>query len=661
MCGIAGFFRGSKTDFDYLKDSLYGMRVSLKHRGPDDSGVFFDAASGLGLAHTRLSIQDISSAGAQPMVSPEGRYVIVFNGELYNHLDIRAKLSKVNWVGHSDTETLLVAIEQWGLKAALDSFVGMFSFALWDKTALTITLARDRIGEKPLYYTKQNNLVAFSSELSVFKNNRFLNFEVDDSSLREYLRLGYVAAPKSIYKFTCKVPSGTYVTIKFSKSSNVSIDPPVKYWSLKGVFAKGAESPFLGSFESAVSDLDTMIRESVKIQMSSDVPLGAFLSGGIDSSTVVAMMSEFSSSRVKTYTVGFDEKEFDESGDARKIAEYFNTEHHELRLQMSSLPSMMRTVSGVYDEPFYDPSQLPTTLLSSYAAQQVSVSLTGDGGDEVFAGYRYYSRVLKMWKQINRMPYAVREVLAGILYKCPPRLISFIEVILSIFTDRFISDSLQQKLLTNLQRLTAANILELGITLRSRWHNPNDVLMVSHQGRLSNAQYSENTSLSFLQTLQCYDCESFLPDNMMVKVDRASMSVSLETRAPLLDCRIIQFAASLPDGYKLNSELGSKAILKAVSSRYIPGELRSLVKKGFGIPISSWLKHPQLRDWVEDLLSFERLSRDGFFNPSIVRTRLNEHLTEKNDWSNSLWAVIMFQQWYKVARSQLSGLKIKHN
>lgn len=639
MCGIAGFW--SNSYYATAVQSLPSALAAIKSRGPDASGQWLDQPAGLGLGHVRLSILDLSEAGAQPMASASGRYVIVFNGEIYNHLAMRANLDTLTqheWRGHSDTETLLAGIEAWGLKETLRRCIGMFALSVWDTQMQTLQLARDRLGEKPLYYCFQDGQFTFASELKALRKFPGVPSSVDRQALSLLLKHGYIPAPFSIYAGISKILPGQMLTLRLV--NGVVSKPEAKsYWSFDQVRAAGWAKPFSGSDTEAVDALDAAIRESVRGQMLADVPLGAFLSGGVDSSMIVGMMQAESAQPVKTFSIGFNEEGYSELAHARAVAEHLKTSHTELVVTPENALAVIAQLPEIYDEPFADVSQIPTYLVSRLAKTKVTVSLSGDGGDELFCGYNRYVWGERVWRKVARLPLSFRRVLASVVLKLPAaRWDQLLRLVNGVIPKGQRFKTVGSKLHRLATALGAGNGAAFYEALTSKWLNPERVVL----GALSVAQ-SQNLAALSVEDMMALDTCSYLPDDILVKVDRAAMACSLESRVPLLDHRVVELAWRLPEHMKLRDGQG-KWILKQVLDRYVPRALMARPKMGFDVPLDSWLRGP-LREWAETLLSADRLRREGYFDVQQVRTKWEEHLSGRSNWQSQLWCVLMFQAW----------------
>ncbi len=625
------------------------MGQAIAHRGPDDAGVWFDANTGIGLAHQRLAIIDVSAAGHQPMVSPSGRYVIAYNGEIYNHMALRRQLSVGNlagpdWRGHSDTETLLAAVQAWGVRGAVERAIGMFAFALWDRRDATLTLCRDRLGEKPVYYGWQGDHFLFGSELKALRTHPAFRADIDRNALALLMRHNTIPAPYSIYRGVHKLLPGTLLTVSLQDREAQA----QRYWDVRHVVAQGLANPFAGSPDDAVQALDTLLRDAVERQMAADVPLGAFLSGGVDSSLVVALMQAQSARPVKTFTIGFDEQAYNEAPHAKAVARHLGTDHTELYVSAQQALDVIPRLPLLYDEPFADASQIPTFLVSQMTRRHVTVSLSGDAGDELFGGYTRYVMAEHLWARLSRLPVGVRQLCARLVRAASPmawnRLLGPVQ---GLLPHHMAQANIGDKLHKGAGVLAAGSAMELYRMLVSHWQAPGDIVL----GATEPPTILTDTSLQprageAVHQMMALDLLSYLPDDILVKVDRAAMGVGLETRVPMLDHRVVEFAWSLPLHYKLRHGVG-KWPLREVLARYVPKALTERPKMGFGVPLDSWLRGP-LRDWAEDLLSETRLHREGFFDPVPVRQKWREHLSGQRDWHYHLWDVLMYQAWLQA-------------
>ena len=650
MCGIVGFVGGLAGD-DKFADSavLQRMADTIKTRGPDDAGYWADSDRRIGLGHRRLSIVDLSPAGHQPMVSGSGRYVVVYNGEIYNHLDCRASLAmsgaSVEWRGHSDTETLLAGFDAWGILGTVERCIGMFAFAVWDKKTHTLTLARDRLGEKPLYYgwqgTGQHATFLFSSELKALKAHPAFAAGIDRNALCLLMRHNYIPAPYSIYQNIAKLEAGCLLTVSLAHPEPMV----VRYWSAAKVAVAGCAAPFIGTANQAVDALEVLLKSSVQQQMMADVPLGAFLSGGIDSSTVVALMQAQSSRPVKTFTIGFNEEGYNEAVHAKAVAKHLGTEHTELYVLPQQAMDVIKLLPTLYCEPFSDSSQIPTFLVSQLARQQVTVSLSGDAGDELFCGYTRYLLANKLWQKLSVLPAGSRRLVArGFTALSPSRWNALLGPVQVLLPSSLRQVNLGDKLHKAAGVLASGSVDAPYLGLVSHWHDPATIVIGGKEPpTLLTGNALELDGLDDIQRMMALDALTYLPDDILVKVDRAGMGVSLEGRMPFLDHRVVEFAWSLPQSLKLRDGVG-KWVLRQVLYRHVPKELIERPKMGFGVPIGDWLRGP-LRGWAENLLDEARLQREGYFNPGPIRQKWAEHLSGARNWQYHLWNVLMFQAW----------------
>jgi len=654
MCGLAGFLGGSVgAGGDVL---LRRMADTLIHRGPDDGGYWCNSEQRIGLGHRRLAIVDLSPAGHQPMVSTSERFVIAFNGEIYNHLELRKELEDftpslalplegggdvVTWRGHSDTETLLAGIEVWGLEATLRKSIGMFAIALWDKQTCTLTLARDRMGEKPLYYGWQSRgderVFLFGSELKALKAHPAFAAGIDRGALCLLLRHNYIPAPYSIYQGIAKLEPGCVLSVSLAQPEPVIW----KYWDAVAVARAGVAQPFAGTADEAVDALEGLVKDAVRQQMMADVPLGAFLSGGVDSSAVVALMQAQSSRPVKTFTIGFNEEGYNEAVHAKAVAAHLGAEHTELYVTPQQAMEVIPRLAGLYCEPFADSSQIPTFLVSQLAKQHVTVSLSGDAGDELFCGYNRYQITDTLWRKLSLAPAPLRALAAKGLTSISPRTW---DRLARILPGAAAYSSLGDKLHKGAGVLSSSSVDELYLGIVSHTGNPSEWVIDGHEPATHlTGLRPQLDGLNAVERMMALDTISYLPDDILVKVDRAAMGVSLESRVPFLDHRIVEFAWTLPLDYKLR-EGQTKWPLRQVLYRHVPRELIDRPKMGFGVPLHDWLRGP-LRDWAECLLDEARLLREGYFHPAPIRKMWAEHLSGRRNWMAMLWSVLMFQVW----------------
>jgi asparagine synthase (glutamine-hydrolysing) len=655
MCGIAGFLDTTlRNPAEILRTTARRMGEAIRHRGPDDAGIWVDAAAGIALAHRRLSILDLSPAGHQPMFSASGRYVIVFNGEIYNFQELREELGKSNnaplrFRGHSDTEVLLACFESWNVKPTLSRLNGMFAFALWDRRERILYLGRDRLGEKPLYYGWMGGVFLFGSELKALRAHPRFEAEINRDALALSLRHSCIPAPHAIYRGVQKLLPGTFLGVTNTTLANPA---PVPFWSLRRIAEDAIADPFRGSEREAVEQLGILLRDAVRMRMLSDVPLGAFLSGGVDSTLVTSLMQAESSRPIKTFSIGFSEGEYDEARNAARVAQYLGTEHTELHVTPQEAMAVIPSIPAIYDEPFADSSQIPTFLLSRMARQHVTVGLTGDGGDEVFCGYTRHIWSHRLWKFIHAMPQTLRRAAAAALLSVSPEAWDSLFHVFYPFLPTAMKHRLPGQKLHKLARLVALGSVEsVYQTLVSHWNDPTGIVIGAVEPPTVITTPGDWAKLpQFTQQMMFLDTLTFLPDDMLTKVDRASMAVGLEARVPLLDHRVVEFAWRLPMSMKLRGHQG-KWILRELLDRYVPRLLVERPKSGFSIPLDRWLRG-ELRDWAESLLSERRLREDGFFQVRPIREKWAEHLSGKQAWQHELWDILMFQAWWNETRQR---------
>lgn len=647
MCGIAGFL-GPAAEANRLGRIARQMGDAICHRGPDDRGEWVDADAGVALAHRRLSIVDLSPAGHQPMTSACGRWVIVFNGEIYNHGEIRRALEAAGqappWRGHSDTEVLLAAVAAHGLAHALERCVGMFAFALWDCRDRTLVLARDRLGEKPLYYGRVGQYFLFASELEALRRHPAWVADIDRDALCLLLRHNCIPAPHSIYRGIRKLLPGTYLVLR----------PPgadgeiVAYWRASEHALAGASAPFEGSAGEAVERVEHLIRQSLAGQMMADVPLGAFLSGGVDSSTVVALMQQMSARPVRTFSIGFEVAGYDEAPHAKAIARHLGTDHTELYVTAGDALDVVPRLATLYDEPFADSSQIPTYLVAMLARRHVTVSLSGDGGDELFAGYNRYTIAARLWPALDRVPAAVRRSMARLLTRAGPGtwnrvLEPGVRLLPRRYRIALPGDRLHKA--ADVVGLDSLDALYRGLV--SHWPAPERVVIGGREPETLLTRPGACADIHDpIRRMMLLDALTYLPDDILVKVDRASMAVSLESRVPFLDHRLVEFSMRLPLAI-LHRDGRSKWPLRAILDRYVPRALIDRPKMGFGVPIADWLRGP-LREWAESLLAQSRLQREGYFEPAEVRAAWADHLSGRRNLQYRLWDILMFQAWLEA-------------
>ncbi|AQP34957.1 asparagine synthase (glutamine-hydrolyzing) [Vibrio anguillarum] len=637
MCGFSGFY-SPQYSVKNSSELLTTMINEIIHRGPDDIGVWHSEDETIGFSHRRLAIVDLSPAGHQPMISSTARYILAFNGEIYNHLDLRKQLEQevdCCWRGHSDTETLLKGFDVWGIKATIIKTIGMFAMSIWDAKEKSLTLLRDRLGEKPLYYGWQNDILLFGSELSSLKQHPSFSANIDRVALSLLIRQGYIPAPYSIYSGIEKLMPGTMLV--FKKESHTP--EKMVYWSVKDVIQSGSDTPFNGSKDDIVDELALKLGDAVERQMMADVPLGAFLSGGIDSSTIVALMQSRSSKSVKTFSIGFHEEGYNEADHAKAIAKHLGTDHTEYYATEEDALAVIPELASLYSEPFADSSQIPTYLVSKMAKKHVTVALSGDGGDELFSGYSRYKNTLDMWSKVSSIPLCVRPVLSSAIKKIP-----------TILLDRLpIGNNVGDKMHKGADALGCQTFEDFYLNyLMAHTREPESIVIGGSDPKYINERLTDVTLPNdVLMTL--IDHCSYLPDDILCKVDRAAMGVSLETRVPLLDHTIVEFAAKIPMKIK-GFDNQAKWPLKQVLFKFVPRELIERPKKGFGIPLAKWLREG-LKDWAEDLLCEDKIRKQGFFHVEVVTKLWREHQSEERNWSYLLWNILMFQAWYEKNHS----------
>jgi asparagine synthase (glutamine-hydrolysing) len=639
MCGIAGQWTRTGCSDEELRRAVERMTATLVHRGPDDAGVWLDAASGMGLGFRRLSILDLTPSGHQPMESQDGRFVIAFNGEIYNFADLKIELARAGEVfrGSSDTEVILGAVSRWGAEAAIPRLWGMFAIALWDRAERRLLLARDRFGKKPLYYALHDRTVSFASELKALRAV-WPGLSVDRAAVASYLRFGYVPAPSTIYSGVRKLPPGTFATVDVSGTFSVR-----SYWDGRAVAEAGLSSRTGRPDErEAARELDRLLRDAVTRRMVADVPVGAFLSGGVDSSLVVALMQALAPRPVKTFTLGFTDPDFDEAPAARAVAAHLGTEHTEFYVSPTDARNVIPSLPGTYDEPFGDASQIPTALVASLARRDVTVALTGDGGDEVFGGYVRHVWADRIWRSAGWWPAGLRRAAGGILAVARP---TAVDRLYAMLEPGVPSGWRQVHAGEKLAKLAAMLHADSGDEAYERlvvaW--PEGGLVIGAGGGAACDAGELPASATFAERMMLQDQMRYLPDDILVKVDRATMAVSLEARAPLLDHRLVEWVWRLPIGFRCRDGVG-KWLLRQVLADYVPAALFDRPKTGFGIPVGAWLRGP-LRPWAEALLDEGRLAREGFLLPATIRRVWTEHLSGRRDHSVRLWVVLMFQAW----------------
>ena len=644
MCGIAGILAGRGAPEAEL---LRRMAASITHRGPDDEGVWIDAKAGIGFGHRRLAIVDLSPQGHQPMASQCGRYILSYNGEIYNHARLRAELGDcTNWRGHSDTETLLECIAAWGLEAALRKCVGMFALSLWDNKQRTLKLARDRFGEKPLYYGWTGGDFVFASEMKAIRQHPRFDNAISRRALGIYASRTYIPAPLSIYERLFKLQPGCILSVTRAAAISPRSEPAEegrserglslkRYWSYREVMRRGLADPIEDEIE-ALERLDQALSEAIKGQSVADVPVGAFLSSGVDSSTIVALYQKYSSNPVRTFTIGFEEAGYNEADHAKAVAQHLGTVHSERYVTVKEARDVIPTLPAMYDEPFADSSQIPTHLVSRFAREQVKVALSGDGGDELFAGYNRHVMAPDLWRRLRMLPRAVRALAGPPLSKLPPALWNAAP---GAHAPNF-GAKVQKALRIAGGARTFDEVYE---SFLDEWAlEPSPVL----GARKTDNRFDMDLAVGAPDTLRMMYCDAvtYLPDDILCKVDRASMAVSLESRVPFLDHRVAELASRIPLSMKIRDGQG-KYILRKLLHRQAPAALFDRPKAGFGIPVGEWIKGP-LRPWAEELLDRDRLSREGFFDANAVDRRWRQHLSGQRESAPAIWAVLMFQAWY---------------
>ena len=623
------------------------MTDALVHRGPDDVGVWVDAKRGVALGHKRLSIQDLSKEGHQPMTSACGRFHLTYNGEVYNFKDIRKELEGdgFQFRGHSDTEVLLAAITKWGLEKTLVSILGMFAFALWDQEQQSLTLVRDPVGKKPLYYGWSQNTFLFGSELKALRAHPEFSGSIDPNALGLFIKYSWVPSPYSIYQGICKLPPGHHITI--NAKSTIENTRPHSYWSARTVAEDGERHPFGGSVAEATDELEKLLQETVSCRMIADVSLGALLSGGFDSTMVVAMMQSISHRPIKTFSIGFWESEYNEAQHAKDIARHLGTDHTELYIAPEDALAIIPKLPQIYDEPFADSSQIPTLLLAQLARQDVQIALSGDGGDELFAGYTKYPECLKRWETWGNRPLWLRQQMANamtLLGQASWSLLGSSKKLKPEGIPRW--EKFFGKLEKKSRWVPATSPVDLVALRHARCQRIQDYVLHAEETTCLLTNPRDWAAVSnALQGMMHLDFVTFLTDDILVKVDRASMSVSLEVRCPLLDTRLVAFAWSLPLSMRLQEHRG-KIILRKVLERYVTPKLTERPKKGFAVPVSDWIKGP-LREWAEHLLDETRLREQGLLVPKTVRRAWQQHLSGWQDHDTLLWSLLMFQAWHE--------------
>jgi asparagine synthase (glutamine-hydrolysing) len=658
MCGLTGFLGRSASDAQTMTAVVRRMAMRISHRGPDDEGEWVDATVGVALGHRRLSIIDLSPHGHQPMVSHTGRYVLAYNGEIYNYQQLRAELTVADpnlpWRGHSDTEVALAAFERWGIDASLPRFNGMFAIAVWDRQTRRLYLARDRFGEKPLYYAFVNGHFLFGSELKALAAHPAWRSRIDRGALRAYMRFNYVPAPFTIFDCARKLPASSCLIVETDPATGL-IRPgePRPFWSAVETALAARERP-LSDQEQAKEELTALLTRVVRARTIAEVPLGAFLSGGIDSSLIVALMREGTQQPVRTFTIGYDDPSFDESRHAALVADHLGTDHTCELVTPRQAQEAIVQMPAVYDEPFADSSQIPTYLVSRTARKHVTVALTGDGGDELFGGYHRYFVGQRLFPVIRSVPgYARKPIAAAIRALSPSYWESLLRAMRRLGGAARLAELSGERLHRLSRQLHAATTEQMYEVIMAR---PEDGTVPLHGEEERRATHTEGAAwphaIPDAEAMMLCDTLNILPDDFLVKVDRAAMSVGLETRAPLLDPELFEFAWRVPLAWKLGSDSG-KLLLRAVLHRFVPASIVERPKQGFGIPVGSWLKGP-LREWTESLLDERRLRREGFLDAATIRRKWAEHLAGTHDRQNEIWGAVVFQQWLESAQETVA-------
>lgn len=638
MCGIAGLWLSGQGDVAGLHDRVSGMNASLHHRGPDGGDVWCDPESGLALGQRRLSIIDLSDAGKQPMHSADGRYVIVYNGEIYNAEELRQKLSSANiaWRGHSDTEVILECMAHWGVRDTVKRLIGMFAIALWDRKEHKLTLVRDRLGIKPLYWSRYDGNIGFASELKALRAGNAISSDVNQGALEAYLRFGYVPSGQSIYANAKMLKPGHILEISSHDQAS-----DYAYWSVEDAVVNGQKHAWSGDDQSAIDALEDLLRDAVSRRMVADVPLGAFLSGGIDSSTIVALMQSVSDRPVKTFSVGFEDAAFNEAAFAGDVARHLKTDHTELYVTPQDALDLVPKLSETYDEPFFDSSAIPTYLISALTRQEVTVALSGDGGDETFGGYTRYLWAKQLSNVAGNIPFGAGAVSSMLTMLSPEQWDKLIGYLPGRRSTGAIGDKIHK----------AAPLLAIKDDL-DRYHallslmDPDKMLTKQGGGktfRVPGEMFCRNRKMDYVASMQVMDTMMYMVDDVLTKVDRASMANSLEVRVPFIDHRVIEFGWRLPARLKMNGSVGKYA-LRQILYKYVPREMIDRPKTGFGVPLAQWLRGP-LRDWMGDLLARDALYDDLGLDRAQVSHLVDEHLSGRRNWGHQLWAISMLSDW----------------
>ncbi|MFL6763753.1 MAG: asparagine synthase (glutamine-hydrolyzing) [Sphingomicrobium sp.] len=665
MCAIAGIFAAQRV----ASGTLERMIGALSHRGPDDEAIWVDPEARIGFGHRRLAIVDLSPAGRQPMHSADGRFVLTFNGEIYNHKELRIALERVGavpgggWRGHSDTEVFLQGIATWGLDETLRQSAGMFAFGLWDRRERTLSLVRDRFGEKPLYYGWAGRDLLFASELKAFVQHPQFDHSIDRRALRLFAARTYIPAPLSIYQGVFKILPGCILTISSDAASTPLREPPRegtaggislrRFWSYRDVVRDGLSDPLENEAE-AIEQLERTLATAIQGQSMADVPVGAFLSGGFDSSTVCALYQKYSSIPVRTFSIGFEEAGFNEAEDAKRVAAHLGTVHNEHYVTVREARDVIPLLPAMYDEPFADSSQIPTHLVSRFAREQVTVALTGDGGDELFAGYNRHFAAPRLWEHLRKVPQPLRAATGSPLSRIPSQFWSAAAGLIPGRRQPHIGGKLRKAFRV---AASASSFDDIYCSYLDEWSHQRSPVIGGEDADMGfDLDVGEGAS-DAVRMMYC-DAVSYLPDDILAKVDRASMAVSLETRVPFLDHRVAELAARIPLALKVRGGRG-KHIIRQLLYREVPRELLDRPKAGFAVPVGEWIKGP-LREWAEDLLDPSLIHAEGWLDAALVQGRWREHLSGRRDSTPALWALLMFQSWIRTHAERSSGDEPAH-